>query len=49
MPGAYYLAVRDHDPEFHVSFGGRDLTAIMGIAVLWLAVLHGYLRVRGVL
>jgi hypothetical protein len=49
LPGAYYLAVHDHDPEFHVAFGGRDLTAIMGIAVFWLAVLHGYLRVRGVL
>jgi hypothetical protein len=49
LPGAYYLAVRNHDPEFRVAFGARDLMAITGIAVLWLAVLHGYLRVRGVL
>jgi len=24
MPGAYYLAVRDHDPEFHVSLAARS-------------------------
>ena len=30
LPGAYYLAVRNHDPEFHVAFGGRDLLAITG-------------------
>jgi len=49
LPGAYYLAVRNHDPEFRIAFGARDLMAVTGIAVLWLAVMHGYLRVRGVL
>ena len=49
LPGAYYLAVRDHDPEFRVAFGARDLMAIAGFAVLWLVVMHGYLRMRGVL
>jgi hypothetical protein len=49
LPGAYYLAVRNHDPGFQVTFGGRDLLAIAGISVLYLAVLHGYLLARGVL
>jgi O-antigen ligase len=48
LPGAYYLAVRNHDPEFRVTFGGRDLLAIIGGAILWLAVLHAYLRIRGI-
>jgi len=49
LPGAYYLTVRNHDPEFRVAFGARDLLTITGFAVLWLAAMHGYLRVRGVL
>jgi O-antigen ligase len=48
LPGAYYLAVRNHDPGFRVTFGSRDLLAITGGAILWLAVLHAYLRMRGV-
>jgi O-antigen ligase len=48
LPGAYYLAVRNHDPEFRVSFGVSDLLAISGGAVLWLVSIHGYLRMRGV-
>jgi hypothetical protein len=48
LPGAYYLAVRNHDPEFRVVFGARDLLAITGFAVLWLLAMHGYLRIRGV-
>lgn len=49
LPSAYYFTVRKHDPEFRVVFGARDLVAVTGFAVLWLAVMHGYLRMRGVL
>ena len=48
LPGAYYLAVRRHDPEFRVVFGARDLLAVTGFALLYLAGLKGYLMVRGV-
>jgi hypothetical protein len=48
LPAAYYLAVRNHDPEFRVTVGARDLLTIAGFLVLWLVVIHGYLRVRGV-
>jgi len=47
LPGAYYLTVRNHDPEFRVAFGVRDLMAVTALAVLWLVVMHGYLRMRG--
>jgi O-antigen ligase len=47
LPGAYYLAARNHDPEFRVTFGVRDLLAVTGGAILWLAILQGYLRARG--
>jgi hypothetical protein len=48
LPGAYYLAVRRHDPEFHVAFGVRDLMAVTGFAIVFLAGVKVYLIVRGV-
>ena len=48
LPGAYYMAVRNHDPEFRVTFGARDLLTVTGLAALWLVAIHGYLLVRGV-
>ena len=48
LSGAYYLAVRRHDPEFRVVFGARDLLAVTGFAILYLVGVVGYLKVRGV-
>jgi hypothetical protein len=48
LPGAFYLAVRRHDPEFRVVFGARDLLGITGLAVLFLAGMKAYLMLRGV-
>lgn len=46
LPGAYYLAVRRHDPGFRVTFGLKDLAAVAGFAVLYLIGVAGYLMVR---
>jgi O-antigen ligase len=48
LPGAYYLAARRHDPEFRVTFGTRDLLAVTGCAILYLASLKAYLVMRGI-
>jgi O-antigen ligase len=48
LPGAYYLAVRRHDAEFRVTFGARDLLAVTGFAILYLASVKAYLLVRGI-
>jgi O-antigen ligase len=48
FPGAYYLAVRRHDPEFRVVFGARDLLAVTGFAILYLTGMMAYLKLRGV-
>jgi hypothetical protein len=43
LPGAYYIAVQRHDPEFRVAFGKRDLLAVAGAATLYLGFLKAYL------
>jgi hypothetical protein len=48
LPGAYYSAVRRHDPEFRVVFGLRDGLAVVGLSVSYIAVLAVYLVFRGV-
>lgn len=48
LPGAYYLAVRTHDPDFRVTFGMRDLAAVTGAATLYLVLVKAYLVYRGV-
>jgi hypothetical protein len=48
LPGAYYLAVRRHDPDFRVVFGALDLLAVTGFAILYLAGTVVYLKARGV-
>jgi O-Antigen ligase len=47
LTGAYYLAIRHHDPEFRVRFGWRDAAGVLVLAVLFLGLLVGYLRVTG--
>lgn len=48
LPGAFYLAARRHDPEFHVGLGKRDLLAVVSFAVLLLIGIKTYLMVKGV-
>jgi hypothetical protein len=48
LSGSFYLAVRRHDPEFRVAFGARDLLAVTGCVLLYLAGVAGYLKMRGV-
>lgn len=47
LPGAYYLTVRRHDPEFRVVFGKRDLLVVTGLVVAYCLGVRGYLLLRG--
>jgi hypothetical protein len=47
LTGAYYLAIRHHDPGFRVDFGRRDAAAVVTLTVLFPALLQGYLRLTG--
>jgi O-antigen ligase len=46
--GAYYSAIRTHDPDFRIRMGGMDWLAIMGIGTTVLMLLYFYLRLKGV-
>ena len=48
LVGAFYLAVRRHDPEFRVVFRMRDMIVVTGFAFVLLAGIKGYLLIRGV-
>jgi hypothetical protein len=48
LPGAYYLAVRRHDPEFRVTFSLRDGLAVTGLTLSYVVGVTGYLTLRGV-
>lgn len=48
LPGAYYLAARRHDPEFRVRLGIRDGVIIIGMGLLYVGGVTGYLMLRGV-
>jgi O-antigen ligase len=48
LTSAFYLASRQHDPEFRVVFGLRDLAFVSGFAVLWLVAVKTYLIARGI-
>jgi O-antigen ligase len=48
LPGAYYSAVRRHDPDFRVVFGLRDGLVVAAVSVCYVAGLTVYLVVRGV-
>jgi O-antigen ligase len=47
LVGAYYSAIRTHDPDFQVRMGWLDWMAIAGIGVSVMTVLYLYLRLRG--
>lgn len=46
--GAYYSAIRTHDPDFRIRMGGLDWLAIAGIGMTVFVLLYGYLRLKGV-
>ncbi len=47
LVGAYYSAIRTHDPEFRVRMGSLDWLAVMGLGTGVLGALYVYLRFRG--
>lgn len=47
LVGAYYSAIRTHDPGFRVGMGKRDWLAIAGVGMGLFTVLYLYLRLRG--
>jgi len=47
LTGAYALAIRNHDPEWKLSLGRRDLGAVVGIAAVLLVGLQVYTRIKG--
>jgi O-Antigen ligase len=47
LVGAYYSAIRTHDPEFNVRMGWIDWGIIAGVGGAALVLLYLYLRVRG--
>ena len=47
LVGAYYSAIRAHDPEFRVRMGPLDWLAVAGIGIGGLGMLYLYLRFRG--
>lgn len=48
LVGAYYSAIRTHDPEFRVRMGALDWLAIAAIGTTVLSMLYFYLRLKGV-
>jgi O-antigen ligase len=48
LVGAYYSAVRTHDPEFRVRMTGTDWLILVGISTCVLTLLRVYLRLKGV-
>jgi O-antigen ligase len=48
LVGAYYSAIRTHDPDFRVRMGPIDLLAIVAIGTTVLSLLYFYLRLKGV-
>ncbi len=47
LTGSYALAVQRHDPEWKFSLGWRDALAVLGITLMFIAGLHGYVRWKG--
>ncbi len=47
LVGAYYSAIRTHDPEFRVRMGPMDWLAVIGLGTVVLGMLYGYLRLSG--
>jgi hypothetical protein len=47
MTGAYYSAVKAHDPEFKVTFGLKDAGLVLGVAISLLVFLRVYLMTKG--
>jgi len=48
MAGALYAAVRQHDPDFRVRFGIRDLGLVAAFDVAFVTAVAFYLRLKGV-
>jgi O-antigen ligase len=47
LTGAYALAIRNHDPDWRLSLGWRDLCAVVGIAAVLMATLQVYTMLKG--
>jgi hypothetical protein len=47
LVGAYYSAIRTHDPEFRVRMGLGDWMAVLGGTIGLFILLYGYLRMHG--
>jgi O-antigen ligase len=48
LVGAYYSAIRTHDPDFRVRMGALDWLAIAGVGTTVFTMLYLYLRLKGV-
>jgi hypothetical protein len=46
LSGAYYSAMRTHDPGYEVEFGWRDFARVLGISVAVVSVLYAYTRLK---
>lgn len=48
ISGAYYSAVKAHDPDFKVSFGFKDLALVTGLALLYIGIVVPiFVRLKG--
>ena len=47
LVGALYSATTRHDPRLKVSFGLRDLAAVVAIDVVFVVATHIYTRMQG--
>jgi O-antigen ligase len=48
LVGAYYSAIRTHDPDFRIRMGWLDWLIITGVGTMVLTILYLYLRLKGV-
>jgi len=47
LTGAYALAIRNHDPNWKLSLGRRDLGAVVGITTVLMVAVQVYTRFKG--